>query len=336
VSGAYVSSDVSGDVTSDVSIVLWQPDWRIFEWALQGLAAQEPRPDVHVLVNDDPAGEEADRARHVAASVGLAVRTVRSEPTNRGFAGGHNALLADAFAAGASSVVVLNPDVRLDPSAVGELAAFEPAGRDPWIAGPLLERADAQTLDGAGVVDTAGIRWTRTARHLDEMQGSPLAAAPDHPVQVAGISGACLLVTRSAYDRLVSTTGEFFDEDFVAYREDAELGLRAIQVGVTCWLVPAARGLHVRTLRGTTRGVSARIDSLGVRNRFLIAFKHGTRRPGGHGGALVRDGIVIAGVVLRERSSLRGLREAWALRHVMRAKRRRIRAASVSVPSALP
>ncbi|MDX6285411.1 MAG: hypothetical protein QOG53_896 [Frankiales bacterium] len=315
--------------TVHVTLVLWRPDWPTVEWTLRSLADQTAALELHVLVNEDPGGADARRMRELTQQSGVPCHSVTSTGENRGFAGGHNALLAEVFAAGAATAVVLNPDVSLTPDALENLVGFEPASSQAWIAGPLLELANATTLQGEQRIDTAGITWTRTARHLDDMQGKALASAPSQPRQVAGISGACMLVTRSAYTIVLTETDEFFDEDFIAYREDAELCLRATQLGVDCWLVPGARGLHVRSLRGTTRGAISAVDRLGVRNRFLIAFKHGCRRPGGRHGALVRDVVVIAGVLVRERSSLPGLRDAWQLRHRMREKRRRIRAARI-------
>lgn len=156
------------------------------------------------------------------------------------------------------------------------------------------------------------------------------APSSDRPIAVAGISGACILVPRVAHDRIVSATGEFFDEDFIAYREDAELGLRATVLGVSSYLVPSARGRHGRALRGTERGRDSAIDRLGVRNRFLIAFKYGFQRPGGFWRGLLRDVVVVVGVLVRERSSAPGLIEAWHLRHRMREKAARLRGATAS------
>jgi GT2 family glycosyltransferase len=175
-------------------------------------------------------------------------------------------------------------------------------------------------------VDTLGIRWTRAGRHLDAGQGDLLPSPAGRPYQVAGVSGACLYVTRAAHDRVVSATGEFFDEDFFAYREDAELGHRAALLGVTSYVVPSATGRHVRRLRGTERGIDPDIDRLGVRNRLLLAFKYGARRPGWPLLAFARDAVVVVAAFTTERSSLPGVVEAWRLRPVMRAKRRRLRA----------
>jgi GT2 family glycosyltransferase len=246
---------------------------------------------------------------------------------NRGFAGAHNDNLAHCFERGMDAVLVLNPDVRLETQTLAQLMAH---ARDdaPRLLGPLIELADVSTLVPEGRIDSAGIVWTRSGRHLDALQGRPLADAPAAPVDVRGLTGACLLVTRAAHAAVVEACGEFFDRDFIAYREDADLGLRAEALGIEQRLIPEARTLHVRTQRGTRRGTSAFIDCLGVRNRFLIAFKHGHRRPGGLTFAPMRDLTVVAAVLFKERSSLPGLRDAWRLRRSMRAKGQRFRAAA--------
>jgi GT2 family glycosyltransferase len=62
-----------------------------------------------------------------------------------------------------------------------------------------------------------------------------------------------------------------FDEDFFAYADDAELGLRARIAGWRCMYVP---GAVVRHHRGATLGVgSARRLVLIERNRVLLAAK---------------------------------------------------------------
>src|SRR5260370_37745607 len=62
-----------------------------------------------------------------------------------------------------------------------------------------------------------------------------------------------------------------FDEDFFAYADDAELGLRARIAGWSCLYIPTA---VVRHRRGSTLGVrSARRLELIERNRVLLAAK---------------------------------------------------------------
>jgi GT2 family glycosyltransferase len=62
-----------------------------------------------------------------------------------------------------------------------------------------------------------------------------------------------------------------FDEDFFAYADDAELGLRARWAGWRCWYTPDA---VVRHHRGATLGLgSARRLTLIERNRVLLVVK---------------------------------------------------------------
>jgi GT2 family glycosyltransferase len=299
-----------------VSVVLWRPRLDLVARTLDALAVQTLAPcAVRVHVNEAT----------VAPDLPVEVTT---SPDNLGFCGGHNRNAAALFAAGADAVLVLNPDLVLDPGALAAFAAAYDATGGRALVGPVLELADPETLAGQGILDTTGIRWTVSGRHLDALQGAPLSAAPTAPANVAGISGACLLVGRAAYDTLVAAGGELFDECFVAYREDAELAWRAALLGVPSLLWPDARGRHARTLRGTSRDAGAHVNRLGVQNRFLIAFKYGRRRPGLLPLALARDAVVVAAVLLRERSSLPGLRRAWSLRRTERAKGRAVLAAS--------
>lgn len=317
--GAFVSSEPA---PVGVTVVLWRPDLRVFAWACDGLAGVSPAPSVlrvHVNETDDPALVES--VRSITARVPAATY-VTSSHANLGFARGHNDLLAQCFGPdGCGAVVVLNPDVRLEPGSITRLLRHAGDG-EPVVLGPLLELVDRSSLVPTGRIDSAGIRWSRSGRHFDDRQGRPLADAPFAPTRVAGVTGACMFVGRAAYERISAASGEFFDADFIAYREDAELALRAHELGVEQWLVPDARALHVRGHRGTARGESAFVDYLGVRNRFLIAFKYGHRRPGGLTFAPLRDLVVILAVLLKERSSVGALRDAWRLRDRMRSKRR--------------
>jgi GT2 family glycosyltransferase len=308
------------------SVVLFHSSLDVLALTMASLASQQIRPHlVCVHVNEDVDGSQAAAVRRLFAPDWAETLVVTGSAANHGFSGAHNSNVADAMAAGLDAALVLNPDIVLEPATVAELAG---AAGDA-LAGPVLVLADPATMRSEQRIDSAGIRWTWTGRHLDDRQGEPFRRSAAAPYSVRGLTGACLWIPRAAYDRILDATGELFDEDFLAYREDAELGLRAERIGVAQVVVPSAVALHGRALRGTTRGEPA-LDRLGVQNRFLIAFKHGRRRPGAWLGAPLRDLLVIGGVLLRERHSLPGLRTAWRLRPMMRAKGRRVRAAELS------
>ena len=69
-----------------------------------------------------------------------------------------------------------------------------------------------------------------------------------HPDMMAGASAAAALYRRETIAD-ISQDGEFFDPDFFAYREDADVAWRAQLLGWRCLYVPEAAGYHVRSVR---------------------------------------------------------------------------------------
>jgi GT2 family glycosyltransferase len=306
-----------------VSIVLFRSDYPHLLATLRSVSGQSARASRVLITVNASTIEDAKLSAKISTDVPDIAPQFIHNAENLGFSAAHNRALEALFAEGCTTGVVLNPDVVLEPTCLERLemaAAKTPAA----LFGPVLELADPQTLAPTRRLDTAGVRWTWDGRHFDVGQGGPVPTASRGVVRVDAISGACLFVPRLAHARVLEHTGEFFDDEFIAYREDAELGFRAGYAGVESFVVPEARALHVRRLRGTARGVDDHIDRLGVRNRFLIAFKYGRHRPGRWPWPYVRDLVVVLGVVLRERSSWPGIVEAWQLRHAMRAKHRRL------------
>ncbi len=121
--------------------------------------------------------------------------------------------------------------------------------------------------------------------------------------------------------------GEFFDNDFFAYREDADLAWRAQLLGWKCLYVPDAVAYHVRNVLPTNRrAVSANVNMHSVKNRFLMRIKNITAdlylR---HFLAItLRDLLVIGGCFLREFSSIRAFPLVFRLSGRMLRKRREI------------
>lgn len=309
------------------SLVLWRSSPEMVATLCRSLAASRLQlAEVWIHANDDPDEQIASTISTLIE--GTVPARVSSSIENLGYAAAHNRLIDRAFASTpVDFVLVVNPDIRVAPDAIGQMVEFYHARPKPSLVGPVLESAEGPEVEPSGLLDSAGIRWSRSGRHFDSLQGQPCDKAPRRPVRVSGISGACLLVSREVFASIVATTGEFFDEDFFAYREDAELGFRASLLGIESWVLPAARVWHVRRLRGQQRRLDVDIDRLGVRNRFLFAFKYGVDRPGGWFGAPLRDFVVLVGVIVRERTSWSGVIEAWRLRRRMRRKRASIRQA---------
>jgi len=237
---------------------------------------------------------------------------------NTGFSAAHNLAIARTSA---PFHLALNPDVRLSEmfleTLVEAIATDDRAGS----AAPRLVRAG-----DAGVLDSAGIYLLPSQRHLDRGQDEPDRGQYSRREYVFGVTGAAGFYRRAMLDD-VAIDGEVFDEDFFAYREDADLAWRAQWRGWRCLYVPEAGAVHVRRVTPERRAtLPPEINRASVRNRFLLRIKN---QPFGHAlrfaaPALWRDLQVAGYTVLREHSSLPAFGDLARLLPRMVRKRRQI------------
>jgi GT2 family glycosyltransferase len=223
---------------------------------------RQTHPVASVVVVDNAS---TDGTRDVLRRCGDDIRLILNE-RNNGFAGGQN----QAIAASAPSdyVLVLNPDVVLDPDYIAEIvAAME---RDPRIgsATGMLVRADRPDI-----MDSAGLMLRPDRNAADLAAGEP-AAAWTSPREIFGVSGAAA-VYRRAMIAEISEGGQFFDEDFFAYKEDVDVAWRARHLGWTAAYVPSARAVHRRGWKpGGRRSVPLFVRRHSYQNRFFVLIKN--------------------------------------------------------------
>ncbi len=183
---------------------------------------------------------------------------VISNGGNRGFCAANN----QGFAATeAEFVALLNNDAEADPRWLVELLrAFEGRPRVGMAASKILVWEDPERIDKAGhLMYPDGQNRGRGSGERDRGQYDRMEETlwPD----------GCAAMYRH---EMISHIGGF-DEDFFAYADDAELGLRARIAGWDCLYMPKA---VVRHHRGATLGVrSTRRLELIERNRVLLAVK---------------------------------------------------------------
>ena len=253
-------------------------------------------------------------------------RMIRND-SNRGFAAAANQGIA---AAGGDLVLLVNPDCFLhDEYVTCVLAALDEAGESFGAATGMLLRARGHAIEPTGQIDSLGIRMTRSGRHFDLGQGERLAEAESARAswfEVFGVSGAAAMY-RMEFLRDVAIDGEIFDEDFFAYREDADLAWRGQLFGWRALCEPRAVADHVRRVTPEVRReLSATINMHSVKNRFLLRLKNegwylALRNAPFE---LFRDAVVVVAALTIERSSLPAF--PWLLRNRRRvlAKRRAI------------
>jgi GT2 family glycosyltransferase len=231
--------------------------------------------------------------------------------TNRGFSAAVNQAVRIA---NGEFVLLLNPDAYLEPDYVSSLVA---AMKDFGMATGKLLQAETK------LIDSKGIRMTRSGRHFDIDQG--LRDTPDTR-EVFGVSGAAAMY-RMSFIRDVTIGGEFLDEDFFAFREDADVAWRGRLFGWRAVYVPEAIAHHVRTVTPEKRrALSAMINMHGVKNRFLLRLKNEGLYLAIRNAPfeLTRDVIVIIAALTIERTSLPALNWLWKNRRRIMEKRRAI------------
>ena len=297
-----------------VSIVL--VTWNSAEYLRRCVDAirRQTHADRELIVVDNASTDDSNA---------IAPPTIRND-TNRGFSAAVNQAIAVARG---EFVQLVNPDCFLEPDYIERLlVAFE----DPQVGsatGKLLRAS-------GGGIDSMGIRMTRSGRHLDiDVEQTLLSAAPVSAQtgvsalhEVFGVSGAAAMY-RMTFLRDVAVGGEVFDEDFFAYREDADLAWRGRLFGWKAVCEPRAIAHHVRRVTPEVRrDLPAEINMHSVKNRFLLRLKneglHLALRNAPF--ELFRDLVVFAAALTIERSSLPAFPWLWRNRARVLAKRREI------------
>jgi GT2 family glycosyltransferase len=266
--------------------------------------------------------------------------TVIRNPTNAGFARAVNQAVAVARG---EFVQLVNPDAFLEPDYIERLvAAFDAAGEDFGAATGTLIRGEGSAIEPTAIIDSKGIRMTRSGRHFDIGQGKPdgederglarmgqtAVCGPRSAVlnEVFGASGAAAMYRRAFIDD-VAVDGEFLDEDFFTFREDADVAWRGQLFGWRALHVPGAVAIHVRTVMPERRrDISAAVNMHSVKNRFLLRLKNESFYLALRNAMfeIPRDLVALVAVLTMERTSLPALQWIWRNRRRILAHRREI------------
>jgi N-acetylglucosaminyl-diphospho-decaprenol L-rhamnosyltransferase len=166
--------------------------------------------------------------------------------------------------AGGDWWLLLNPDARMEPRALGTLVKFARAHPEAGALAPAMLGAGTDRAESAGM--QPGIRaaighFLLVNRLLPGDRGGPWRGLQLHrrpglgPRKVEWASGGALLLRP---DAVRAVRG--FDPSFFLYSEDVDLGRRLDEAGWQTWLVPEA---HVEHAVAASSG--------GVTDRWFLA-----------------------------------------------------------------
>jgi GT2 family glycosyltransferase len=209
--------------------------------SLEALQAGTEVP-LEIIVVDNAS---SDGSADAVAEQFPTVRLLRL-PKNIGYGKANNRALPSARG---RFVLLLNPDVTLEPGSLAKLTDFMLVRPDVGAVGPRIRRPDG-SLDLAArrafpTPATAFYRFIGLSRlfpHSRRFNRYNLGhLSEESPHEIDSGTAACLLVRRAAIDRV-----GFFDPDYFMYGEDLDLCYRLKTAGWKVYYLPAAEAVHVK------------------------------------------------------------------------------------------
>lgn len=244
--------------------------------------------------------------------------------TNTGFAAAQNQA---ARAATGTWLLSLNPDVILSPTFITELVAKGELGpRIGTVCGKLLRWDPSTNQQLTNIIDSTGIFFRPDLRHLDRGADQLDSGQYENDEYVFGATGAAALYRRAMLDD-IAIEGEYFDEQFFAYREDADLAWRAQLMGWQCVYTPKAVAWHVRRVTPERRKqLPHEINWHSIKNRFLMRAKNISWPLYARCflQTTLRDAQVVGYCLLADPKLVSALTAVWKLRRDLMNKRRAI------------
>ena len=234
---------------------------RLLADCLNSLNAQTYRDFETIFVDNGSTDHSVAAARNLMPEI-----RIIELPENTGFTGGNNAGFKVALG---EYIVLLNNDTECAPDFLERLiAGFEGAQQtDPRVAmaaPKILNYFDRTLIDSVGglLIAPDGIGMGRGRCERDSGQFDALR-------EILMPSGCAALYSRA----MLNETG-LFSDDFFAYCEDSDLGLRGVWGGWRAVSVPQAVVYHKYS--ASTSSYSALKMRLVERNHYYLAFRNFT------------------------------------------------------------
>jgi GT2 family glycosyltransferase len=163
---------------------------------------------------------------------------VRNEK-NLGYGGGNNIGIMSALSMGSEYVLILNPDVIIEKTAIEILINTLIKNDQIGIVGPKILSPDSSIWSRGGKIDP--IRYS--AGLIDYGNSDRYKDRDKKIVDVDFVSGTAIMVRREVFEKI-----GLFDEQYFLYYEDVDFCLRAKRAGFRVALVSSSRITHYESL----------------------------------------------------------------------------------------
>ncbi|MFA6424364.1 MAG: glycosyltransferase family 2 protein [Candidatus Magasanikbacteria bacterium] len=273
-------------------------------------------------------------------------------PTNNGFAGGHNQVYRDTDS---EYFLLLNQDMYLQPDCLDKMVVFLDDNKDVAAVSPRLMKWDFAKIATEGLeksfsnqIDALGLKIFRNRRVIeqytqcnwDDVKKDYRFHGNDNvikPLEVFGASGAFPMLRRSAMQQVAFDGSQFLDESYHAYKEDVDLSYRLQSAGFKSYILLDIVAYHDRTGAGP-KGMDDKSAIQNKKNQSPWVQYHSYKN---HLRTLYKNEYwrnvtldfpwilwyelkKFAFLLLFDRKVLAGLKEVWQGREDLKSKRKQI------------
>lgn len=200
---------------------------------------------------------------------------------NTGYAGGANKGIE---LSNGDYVIIANPDIVFGDNYIENcINKFKEDSTIAAVTGKLL-KYDFDTDKKLNVIDSVGIAFNHYRQGIDIGQNEVDEGKYEEDKRVFGVCGAAAVFKRDALEK-IKVNGEYFDNDFFAYKEDIDICWRLNLYGFKCYYVHNAIAYHGRGMNSSKgiintiknrRSQSEFLKGISFRNHYLMIMKNET------------------------------------------------------------
>ncbi len=319
-----------------IHLVTWNGQ-KYIEECLNSILEQTFKDYFLLIIDNDSVDQTVSIMENQFLPVfGSKIRLIKNKE-NFGFARAHNQAL---LWSDSDYVLVLNQDVILDKDFLAQINDFFEENKNAGsVSGKILRWQFENTEDlkkshKSDMIDSLGLKIFKNQRAIDIASGEKDNGDFETVQEIFGPSGTCAVYRRKALED-VRYNDEFFDNDFFSYKEDVDLAYRLQNRAWPSFYCPSAKAYHDRTAKSAVKNSELRIISQrknkhkfinyhSYKNHLFVLYKNlgqkNYQRYFFHITFYELKKFIY--ILFFEWSTLSGLREFFAKRKIMKAKRK--------------